>query len=105
MTSLSVHVECILVNSIATLSSFLDKIIGLPTNSSPLFLDLEGENLGRHGSISIITVFIVPENTVYLIDVYHLGSQAFTVTKDKVSIKSVLESTTVIKAFFDVRRL
>jgi exonuclease 3'-5' domain-containing protein 1 len=103
MTSLSVHVECILVNSIATLSSFLDKIIGLPTNSSPLFLDLEGENLGRHGSISIITVFIVPENTVYLIDVYHLGSQAFTVTKDKVSIKSVLESTTVIKAFFDVR--
>jgi len=100
MTSLSVHVECILVNSIATLSSFLDKIIGLPTNSSPLFLDLEGENLGRHGSISIITVFIVPENTAYLIDVCHLGSQAFTVTKDKVSIKGVLESTTV---FFDVR--
>jgi exonuclease 3'-5' domain-containing protein 1 len=103
MASLSGHVECKLVNSIPTLISFLDKFIRLPTNSPPLFVDLEGENLGRHGSISIITILVVPENTVYLVDVHRLGSQAFTLTKNKVSINSILESTKITNAFFDVR--
>jgi exonuclease 3'-5' domain-containing protein 1 len=94
------------VDTQLSLRSLLDDVNRLPTNppSNPsLFLDFEGENLGRHGSISIVSLFVAPRNTVYLVDVHCLGGEAFTVTNNNVSFKTILESSTIPKVFFDVR--
>jgi exonuclease 3'-5' domain-containing protein 1 len=93
-----------LVSSLASMATFMDSIVDLPTDPPSLYLDLEGENLSREGSISIVTIFASPKNHVYLIDVYTLKNAAFTTAgKDGKTLKDILESATVSKVFFDVR--
>jgi len=48
-----------------------------------MYIDLEGVDLCREGSISIFTLLIdtgIPTIRVYLVDVHSLGSQAFNAT-------------------------
>ncbi|KAJ5709695.1 ribonuclease H-like domain-containing protein [Penicillium malachiteum] len=69
-----------------------------------LFLDLEGNDLGRWGTLSIITLFIVSEHRIYLIDVQKLGKAAIESPDDSdISLKSVLENPEIKKGIFDVR--
>ena len=51
-----------------------------------MYIDLEGVNLCREGSLSILTLLIdagIPTTRVCLIDVYSLGSKAFNTTGTK----------------------
>jgi exonuclease 3'-5' domain-containing protein 1 len=91
------------VDTQLSLRSLLDDVTSLPTSPPSLFLDFEGDNLGRHGSISIISLFVAPRNAVYLVDVHCLGGEAFTIANNNVSFKAILESSTIPKVFFDVR--
>ncbi|KAF2135225.1 uncharacterized protein K452DRAFT_334717 [Aplosporella prunicola CBS 121167] len=93
------------VDTTELLKSFLDRILMIPSPCAPsLYIDLEGVNLSRHGSISILQVLLLGEEHVYLIDIYRLGPQAFTtVGKNALSLRQVLESDTIAKAVFDVR--
>ena len=76
----------------------------LPKNSPYVYVDLEGVRLSRNGSISLITLFVQSQNFVYLIDVHKLQTAAFnTATADGTTLKSVLESSEIIKVFFDLR--
>jgi exonuclease 3'-5' domain-containing protein 1 len=99
----------IIVDSEPKLISLLDKLSSIQPPTTPLsppslYLDIEGQNLGRHGKISILSVFIYPGNEVYLIDVHTLQDNAFTTTNEQgSSLKSVLESSEVPKGFFDIR--
>ncbi|RMZ75733.1 hypothetical protein DV737_g5136, partial [Chaetothyriales sp. CBS 132003] len=69
-----------------------------------VFVDLEGVNLGRLGAVAIMQLLVPPSPIVYLIDVHVLGAKAFEVsTDDATSLKSVLESKTIFKVFFDIR--
>ncbi|ETN43949.1 uncharacterized protein HMPREF1541_11080 [Cyphellophora europaea CBS 101466] len=74
-------------------------------NKIPLiFIDLEGENLSRHGSIAIVSVLIPPNPTIYLLDVHELQSRAFdTAAAGGLTWRSILESEEHPKVFFDVR--
>ncbi len=93
-----------IVDSPATIASMLDTLAALPTSPPSLYLDLEGTNLSRHGSISIIELFVSTQNHVYLIDVHVLGEAAFsTQSSDGQTLKVVLESPDIPKVFFDVR--
>ena len=93
-----------IVDSPAMVASLLDTLAALPTSPPSLYLDLEGTNLSRHGSISIIELFVLPQNHVYLIDVHVLGEKAFsTQSSDGRTLKVVLESPYIPKVFFDVR--
>lgn len=93
-----------IVDSPATIAGLLDTLAALPTSPPSLYLDLEGISLSRHGSISIIELFVHPQNHVYLIDVYLLGEKAFsTQSPDGQTLKSILESPDIPKVFFDVR--
>jgi exonuclease 3'-5' domain-containing protein 1 len=75
-----------------------------PSYQPSLFLSLEGNTLGRYGSINLLTLYLLPRDTVYLVDVHHLGEAAFlTENADRTSLKTVLESTTTLKVMFDVR--
>jgi exonuclease 3'-5' domain-containing protein 1 len=81
---------------------------GSPETYEPtMYIDLEGVDLCREGSISILTLLIdtgIPTTRVYLIDVYSLGPQAFNTTgiKSK-TLKDILQDEKIPKVFFDVR--
>ncbi|CZT06997.1 uncharacterized protein RAG0_12578 [Rhynchosporium agropyri] len=88
----------------ADLMALLDSISNLPVKPPSLYLDLEGIDLGRHGSISILSLYIAPTQIIYLIDIHSLGMAAFSTTnKCGTSMKSILESSTIPKVVFDIR--
>ena len=72
-----------------------------------LYIDIEGVDLCREGSISIFTLLIdngSPTGSVYLIDVHSLGAQAFeTAGDEKTTLKDILQNEKIEKIFFDVR--
>ena len=77
-----------------------------PVPTSPtMYIDLEGVDLCREGTISILTLLVdtgVPN--VYLIDVHVLGAQAFNTTGvEKKTLKDILQDESIPKVFFDVR--
>jgi exonuclease 3'-5' domain-containing protein 1 len=63
-----------LIASEADLGRFLSSI----PPSCTLYLDLEGNKLSRHGTISLITILIYLQGQTRLIDVLALGKLAFT---------------------------
>jgi len=75
------------------------------TNDQPsLYVDLEGNDLSRNGTLSLITILVEPRHTVHLIDVKTLGAAAFTTSDSNgKSIQQILESKDTIKVFFDIR--
>ena len=97
----------------------------LPISPPSLYIDLEGAKLSRNGSIALLTLYVLPKETVYLIDIHTLGARAFSTTttattasattplattlntedsKNPVTtLKSILESPAIPKVFFDVR--
>lgn len=95
-----------IVDNTASLSEALCSLkVASITDRPVLYLDLEGINLCRNGSISILQIYQSEEDHVYLIDVYTLGKAAFTTTSSDgaTTLKTILESRIARKAFFDVR--
>jgi exonuclease 3'-5' domain-containing protein 1 len=104
MSIVSAQTDIVVVDSATTLLSLLNNIIGLAVDPPSLYLDLEGVKLGRHGSISIISLYIAPTKKIYLIDIHRLGKTAFSTTNSSAtSLKTILESPTIPKVFFDIR--
>ena len=100
------------INTTAQISGLVDWLIfrhAPPAPYSPtMYIDLEGVNLCRDGSISILTLLIdtdTPTTRVYLIDVHTLGAQAFNTAgmKHNKTLKDILEDAEIPKVFFDVR--
>ncbi|MCJ1240985.1 hypothetical protein MMC14_008989 [Varicellaria rhodocarpa] len=93
-----------IIDTPTAMENFLTAVANLPTNPPSLYLDLEGTDLSRHGSISIIEVFVLPLNHVYLVDIHVLGEKAFSTSgSDGRTLKGILESPDIPKVFFDVR--
>lgn len=89
-----------IISAAADLSAFLSSI----PPASTLYLDLEGNRLSRHGSLSIISILIHPKGIVGLIDVLVLGNLAFTAASDDgKTLKSILEDPKIPKGVWDVR--
>jgi exonuclease 3'-5' domain-containing protein 1 len=103
------------VDSVESLQLFIQELVELINHPSPktLYLDLEGINLSRNGTISLLTL-LVPDDTdgnrVFLVDIHTLGSSAFD-TLSTISpscdqatcFKEILESPKTTKILFDVR--
>lgn len=92
-----------MINSVAALEDFLN---GLPSSVDEpnLYIDLEGNNLSRHGRLSLITILVEPCHTLHLIDVHVLGKDAFTVADlNGTTLRHILESANIPKVFFDIR--
>ncbi|KAK3381915.1 ribonuclease H-like domain-containing protein [Podospora didyma] len=93
-----------LVDSHESVLDLIKVIQPLPTDIPCLFLDLEGVNLCRHGTISLITLFIAPHSRACIIDVNKLQAATFTTAaEDGTTLKTILKSPTITKIFFDVR--
>ncbi|KAL6822086.1 ribonuclease H-like domain-containing protein [Trichoderma sp. SZMC 28015] len=92
------------IDTIPALSKVVDALTGLPVDTPSLYVDLEGQNLSRHGTISILQIHFRPTNTTYLIDVQSLGSKCFSTSGEtRWTLKAILESPYIPKVFFDVR--
>lgn len=77
---------------------------GLIGEWSGTYIDVEGINLSRHGSVSILQLLVHPRKQTFLLDVHTLGAKAFTKAgTNGQSMKDILESDSIPKAFFDVR--
>ncbi|KAG5935996.1 hypothetical protein E4U60_002838 [Claviceps pazoutovae] len=63
-----------------TLINLIDSIKNLPT----LYVDLEGCQLSRNGTISIVTLYATTLATAYMVDVHKLGKHAFTTSNTTV---------------------
>lgn len=94
------------IDSEGVLSAMIDVLDNLPASSTPsIYVDLEGINLSRQGTISILQLYISPHNHTYLVDVHELQATAFTTTghRSTKSLKTILEAPNIAKVFFDVR--
>lgn len=97
-------VNPIMVDTTAVLSKIIGLLTGLPTEPPSLYVDLEGVNLSRHGSVSILQLYVLPSERTYLIDIHLLRDKAFsTRASSGCTLKEILESSTIPKVFFDVR--
>ncbi|MCJ1450337.1 hypothetical protein MMC28_000667 [Mycoblastus sanguinarius] len=92
------------IDSEPSIVALLDCLENLPTQPPSLYLDIEGVRLSRHGSISIVQLFVLPTNHVFLIDIFGLQDRAFcTPNHSGTDLRSILESALMPKVFFDVR--
>lgn len=92
-----------LVDTPEAVKSMVDILSSLGSDCS-MSLDLEGVNLCRHGSISLLQLWIPPCEQAFIVDVHVLGTQAFdTSNSEGKTLRSILESDRVRKYFFDVR--
>jgi exonuclease 3'-5' domain-containing protein 1 len=93
-----------LVDTCTAMADLIDTIAKLPTSPPSLYIDLEGCDLSRNGSVSILQVHFSPDNRTYLIDIHILGGKAFsTAGAGGQTLKGILESDSIPKVFFDVR--
>lgn len=91
------------IDSPESLASMLDALTELPMDPPSLYVDLEGVNLLRHGTILILQLYVLPNDFTYLIDIYSLGGKAFdTAGAGGHTLQTILELSAVFKAFFDV---
>ncbi|KAJ6105326.1 hypothetical protein N7523_010136 [Penicillium sp. IBT 18751x] len=93
-----------IVNTVSSMVELLESLADLPAEPPSLFIDLEGVNLSRHGTISILQIFVFPKNRTFLVDIHTLRDKAFShSTPDGTTLRSILESPSIPKVFFDVR--
>ena len=93
-----------IVDSEPSVVALIDSLGRLPIQPPSMYLDIEGVNLSRHGSISIIQIFVSPIIHVFLVDVFVLQEKAFCTSNNSgTNLRSILESAQIPKVFFDVR--
>jgi exonuclease 3'-5' domain-containing protein 1 len=82
-------------------------LITTPQSNMPsMYIDLEGVNLCREGSVSILSlqVYSTAAKGIFLIDVHTLGAASFnTAGLKNRTLKHILEDPSISKVFFDVR--
>lgn len=93
-----------IIDTAGALEEFLDDVPAPTTGPPAWFIDLEGNNLSRQGTLSLMTVLIKPRGTIYIVDITTLGQTAFTTSaSNERTLKDILESKDIVKVFFDVR--
>ncbi|KAI1812342.1 ribonuclease H-like protein [Poronia punctata] len=96
-----------LIDTTPGIALMVDEIYNLPCSPPSLYIDLEGVNLSRHGTLSILQIHVRTTSQNYLVDIKTLGHEAFLTpgmhSATTVTLKSILESRTIPKVFFDVR--
>lgn len=98
--SLSNAASVPVISTVLELEKFLSSI----SRSSTLYVNLEGNSLSRWGTISLISINILPQKTIRIIDVLVLGEATFTTpSKKSLTLKSILENPNIPKCFWDVR--
>lgn len=105
------HIETEIINTVERIGEVVDRLVLVPEKpfsySPSMYIDLEGINLCREGSISIFTLMVdvgTPTRCVYLFDVHSLGALVFNTAGVRMkTLKDILEDDKISKVFFDAR--
>lgn len=93
-----------MVDTPAAIRSLVDILAPLEQSLGSICLDLEGINLSRYGSVSLLQIFVPSCQQPFIVDVHTLGVQAFnTSSSEGKTMKDVLESKIIKKHLFDAR--
>ncbi|KAI1203379.1 ribonuclease H-like domain-containing protein [Nemania serpens] len=94
-----------IIDTREAVSSMIDELSELPSEPPSIYMDLEGINLCRHGTVSLLQVHSRPMGQNYLVDITTLGRAAFKAKgkRSRITLRSILESEDIPKVFFDVR--
>lgn len=65
------------INSNSAVTDLTDLLVDIPTNPPSLYLDFEGIDLSRQGTISNLQVLVATHSRACLIDINTLGSEVF----------------------------
>jgi exonuclease 3'-5' domain-containing protein 1 len=65
------------VDSLGAVCTLVQAIEESPVQPPFLFVDLEGINLSRHGSISILQIFVPALESIFIVDVHTLKGDTF----------------------------
>jgi exonuclease 3'-5' domain-containing protein 1 len=98
--------NCEFISSAPAVSRLIDILVTQPTSPPSLYVDLEGVNLSRLGSISLFQIYVSPIQQTFILDIHILNHTAFTtpgIINDTATLKTILESPTIPIAFYDVR--
>ena len=80
----------------SAIAELVDSLVDLGGNTLAPYIDLEGVNLSRQGTILILQLLNLPQKRTYLIDVHTLGSNAFsTAGTNGQTLKMIFESETI----------
>lgn len=99
-----------LVDSKIGVSEMVDAIHSLYSfnrdRDTTIFLDLEGYNLGRDGTLALMQIYVPGTSIVYILDVHNLGAAAFDtpgIRTDSTTLRQILEADCIRTAFWDCR--
>ena len=94
------------VDTLEGLQGLLTDLAGMPLSRPNLFVSLEARNLGRHGRMSHLSVYVKHMKIIFIVDLECLGIEAFLAPRgsDLPSLQDIFESDTIPKVFFDARR-
>ena len=93
-----------LIDNVDDIITVIENLMSQQQQPPSLYFDLEGVNLSRQGSISILQIYVAPQKRTYLVDICKLGSDAFdTIDEHGRTLRFILESPSIAKVFFDVR--
>lgn len=92
------------INTPDAVSTMVDVLIRMPRYPPMLYVDLEGVNVSRHGSVSLMKIHALARGHTYVIDVRHLQRDSFNTPGEKgMTLREILQSEEIAKVFFDVR--
>ncbi|EDU49254.1 conserved hypothetical protein [Pyrenophora tritici-repentis Pt-1C-BFP] len=83
------------------LADMLGTLADLPTSPPSLYIDLEGNSLSRAGTLSLLTLYLTNSNLD--IEAAQSAPAGLGTAAAPVTLKTILESPTIPKVFFDVR--
>jgi exonuclease 3'-5' domain-containing protein 1 len=103
-----------IVDTPQSIADLVDELVSLHTPTQgelgfppARYVDLEGVDLCREGSISLIALLVQLQpatQRTYIIDVHTLGAQSFdTKGRKGITLKDILQDEKIPKVFFDVR--
>lgn len=93
VTTRYTKMESQLIDTVEGIRAFLDR---LDDTTSRVYVDLEGANLSRKGTLSLMTILVEAHKKVYLVDVTTLQNAAFDTVgpaEQSRSLRGVLESS------------
>ncbi|KAI7264314.1 hypothetical protein KC345_g8857 [Hortaea werneckii] len=96
--------EVTVVDTKDQIVSVLEALTSLESSSNSIFVDMEGVNLSRHGSISLMQIYAPESRHIFIVDIHLLGVQVSDITGPQGNtLKNKLEGRKITKYLFDAR--
>ncbi|KAJ2914135.1 hypothetical protein MD484_g6290, partial [Candolleomyces efflorescens] len=95
-----------IADTVALVVDCIEDLTTYPSTTQPcIAVDLEGVQLSRQGRVCLVQMKANHSRIIWLLDITVLGQMAFDhPSSDGTTVRDILQSTSIKKIFFDVRR-